>query len=166
MKTETTTTVDSRAGMLEGVTMNDEARPIVEGMMTRIDDLLAVANGRRRTRLVSLGDALGCVRSVLDGKPWDYFVGGTVAGAYGNVAWTTVVLVARVGESVYVGASTANAQGSPTPGRAWRQIQPWRAGMGPAGDAAAKWAAWAALPTVAELSPGEIDAFLESQAGL
>jgi hypothetical protein len=116
--------------------------------------------------LIARIDALAVLRRVLDGEAWSFRHGGRVANAYTQSATTTFVLAARVGNSVFLGISTASAKGDPTPGRAWSQLQPWRYEQGPAGDAAAKWASWTGATGVIELTAGEIDAFLETEVSL
>jgi transposase len=148
------------------MTTNTHAKELNESLIARIDALLDAANQKRRQRLIGRTDALAVLRRVLDGEAWSFRHGGRVANAYTQSATTTFVLAARVGNSVFLGISTASAKGDPTPGRAWSQLQPWRYEQGPAGDAAAKWASWTGATGVIELTAGEIDAFLETEVSL
>jgi hypothetical protein len=136
----------------------------INGLGARLATCLAAANGRRRERTLTLVDALANVRSVANGHDWDFSHGGGVANAYSQSAITTFVLAARVGGKAYLGFAVANAKGSIGPGRAWKSLQPWRDGVGPRGDEAAKWTAWSAEPNVLTLEDPMVDAILESLA--
>jgi len=112
----------------------------------QIKNRLKAVNGRRRERILTLSDVDRVVESVMDGCEWKYCHGGSVANAYKYPAKTTVVFAARVDGHVYVGIGTSPAT-APTPGRAWKCLQPFGKG-----DVKAKLRQW-----VAECNPIRID---------
>lgn len=128
---------------------------------SRINKLLAGANGRRRVRTLDLDKVRDMARDAREnGWVWDN--GGTSSGSYRYQTWTTVVIVKQCGEdntSLAIGVTVAPARAT-TPGRAWRALQPWTI-HGPAGDAEAKWGHWLTGPKILILDGIEVDAFLE-----
>jgi hypothetical protein len=142
--------------------MNASAADVRRHVIARIVARLAEVNGRRRTRTVTLAEALACLREVAEGKTYSASGGGSVASAYKYPAISSYVLAARVGSQIRIGFSAGGAIAASV-GRAFPELQPWVKGQGPRGDAAAKWAAWAASPLVMALEDMEVDAILESE---
>ena len=94
-----------------------------------IDRLLASANGRRRTRTLSRSSIDRLIARGLNRDLGDYEThdGGSVANSYGYPAVSTVALIAVTSTGVYLGISEANCP-SPSPGRAWSELQPFGVG--------------------------------------
>lgn len=94
-----------------------------------IDRLLAEANGRRRTRTLARYEIDRLIARGLDLDLGDYVAdnGGSVVNSYGYPAVSTVALIAVTSTGVYLGISEANCP-SPSPGRAWRELQPFGVG--------------------------------------
>lgn len=111
--------------------------------LTEVNRRMALANGKRRERTLTIGDGLWEIREVGRGLPWSYEDGGTVANAYSYRAYTTLVLSVRIDGRVFFDATVSDAK-SVTPGRGWSVLKPWRRDSGPIGNAAGKFAAWSA----------------------
>jgi hypothetical protein len=134
-------------------------------LIAKIDALLKAANGRRRVRTMTVGTIMGLIADVADGHEFSWEDGGTVANAYDYAASSTLALVAKVDGKVYLGIAIVDAKAT-TPGRAWSALQPFYRTTGPAGDAASKWAAWTTAPDVFEIHGPELDALIETNAGV
>jgi hypothetical protein len=141
------------------------AAAIREDVLRRLAALIVCCNGSRRVRIIAPGQAARCVVAVIGGLPFFCEHAGLVGLESPERAVTTVFLAARVAGRVHFSASTFNAMADDwSPGRSWPMLRPFRT-SGPAGDAAAKWAAWAASPGVVELSCEEVDALHEGEGG-
>ena len=76
-----------------------------------IEELVTVANGRRRTRLLTPQDVADVVADVEAGKNWSWCHGGEVLNAYAHKALTSAAFVARVDDGIYVQVSEVDAHG-------------------------------------------------------
>jgi hypothetical protein len=133
---------------------------VKRALLSRIGDLLDDTNGRRKIRTLERSEVLACLRSVINGKEFEWTHGGSVCSSYDYKAWTTVALAVRIEGTVYLGISIARADAA-TPGTAWNCLTPWR--DGPCGQRRAeKLAAWAKDSEVTALSPGEVDSLQEA----
>jgi hypothetical protein len=152
---------------------NPNATELANEVITRIEQMLDRANEKRRTRILSMGDVLRVLEKVVFGRSqdqwqtsWDH--GGMVANAYRYPARTTVVVAARLTYpsvlGVFVGIAWCNAR-RPSPGRTFPSLGYWQSKSDrPGGDHEAKFREWTELgpDSVAEISPAEIDALIES----
>jgi hypothetical protein len=64
---------------------------------------------------------------------------------------TTAVLAARVDKNIYAGIAAADAHRT-KPGRAWKCLQPWLKGRGPAGKSKEKSRRWIQAVDVLRIS--------------
>lgn len=88
----------------------------------RVTTLLEEANGRRRLRLLAIGEVMEKVEaSKMASVAWAH--AGSTQGWPRTL--TTLVLAARVDGWLYVGVTACPAS-NPSPGRAWKCLQPWR----------------------------------------
>jgi hypothetical protein len=101
--------------------------------------MLEAVQGARKVRLVTPDEVRAVAKlAAKDGAA--FITGGTVANAYDYKAVTTVVLAVKVPrKGVAIGVGHCDAHGKPTPGRAWKELQPWGRG-----DQTAKLATWSA----------------------
>ena len=120
-------------------------------MDARLIELLATANGTRRTRTLVEADVLATIREARK-SPWGYAFkhGGTAQ----NGRTTLCFAVADEG-GVVVGIAPAMPD-RPNPGWIWKELQPWRQDPARNIDAAVAWAARTAkdrvrVPHVASL---------------
>ncbi len=105
---------------------------------------LGLANGRRRERTLGDGAVFGCIQQVRDGKMFWNIHGGSAATACDHPSRTTIVLAARRESdgAIVVDVAACSAL-LPSPGRAWRELRPWRPGTVNFPD---KLQAWASDP--------------------
>jgi hypothetical protein len=134
-------------------------------VVARIKSRLDAVNGRRRERIISMGEVIRMIHDVNRGSFCAYMHGGSVARAYRKRGFcgavTTFVMVAMVDGTIFLGITSMNAE-EPTVGRAFSCLQPWSNTNGPTGDASAKWAAWSASPDVIRIDAPEVDAMIDT----
>ena len=124
----------------------------------RIKARLEVVNGNRRERTIAIDDVFMAIyRVAREGQPHHFSHGGTVAASYLNPAVTTCVMARDAGDSIAVAIVAAPAKAT-SPGRAFVELQPWLVKQDrPAGNAAAKWAKFAAREDVIAIPKGQVN---------
>jgi hypothetical protein len=91
-----------------------------------IDAELRLVNGRRRTRRLTYEDCRSAIQSVLEGEPFAWVTGGVVAKAYSYEAETTLLLIAKVGDRLFVGVGVADGHWNlAKPSSCWEELKPW-----------------------------------------
>ena len=112
-----------------------------------LEDRLADANGRRRARTLEISkleDAIARVADLPVGSFEAVIPDDVVeASSYKYRSSATVGLVVRVPHGVAVDVAVTDGYKS-TPGRAWRELQPW--GIGKSETLERKATAWATTP--------------------
>jgi hypothetical protein len=107
--------------------LRHEAELVRAGQRPQVAELqrrLAAANGRRRTRALSWDDLVALLAEVEEtGTPSSWCI--PVSVSYKFIAWTTVALAVRVGDTVVVDVGRSTAKRC-SPGRMWPELQPWR----------------------------------------
>lgn len=83
--------------------------------------LLKTANGKRRTRLLSISDIQSLIESV---EKYSWILGGTVRPSYPGNAQTTLAFIAKKGKYTTLGIRACSALRA-SPGRAWEELQPF-----------------------------------------
>jgi uncharacterized protein (TIGR02996 family) len=104
--------------------------------MAKVDTLLAAANGRRRTMLLTRDDVM---EAVADARASPHGI-GVRHGGKKLLAWTTLCLAVKVARGVVVGIAVIKAD-RPSPGNVWKEVQPWRQDVTKNVDKARAWAA-------------------------
>ena len=115
-----------------------------------IQSHLDMANGHRRNRTLNLSRVMQVVDQVREGSITCTANGGTVGNSYGSRTFTTIVLAARVNGRLRLGIAQSDAM-TPSPGRAWKCLQPW--GKGNPETVNKKLEIWANLPGIMDLGP-------------
>lgn len=123
--------------MTFGLTGDDEIRlelfrkcgaKFKAGDFSKLLEYMGAANGmRRRRRETPLGIAWVIARALQDRRTPYWSHAGEVSNSYGYDAYTTVTLAYATKRWLSVGV-TRSPGNSPTPGRAWGELQPWRMG--------------------------------------
>lgn len=86
--------------------------PLTEEQVETLQADLRRANGRRRTRTLSLASCINCAKAAIDDvEGYSYITGGHVANSYGYRSYTTVC-VAAVRSNGTVRISVALSSGS------------------------------------------------------
>lgn len=106
-----------------------------------IRKMLDLANGKRRQRTLSYDNVADCIHRCgeLPGQ-YAFAVAGSVANAYKYPSTTTVCLAVRASNgTITLGVSVCDAR-SPTPGRAFTCVSPWRPNLDSHADKRLAWA--------------------------
>jgi hypothetical protein len=96
-----------------------------------VEKMLKGANDRRLTRLVSLYQVTKAY-VFLENNMAEYvsLTGGGVPNSYKYPASSTVALLYKdINRNIYFNCGVSSAHSTPSPGRIWKTLSPWRDGM-------------------------------------